>query len=98
MITNSIKYARPGIDPVISIFARKTTGIRQLIIADNGMGIDLENVQDKIFGLNQKFHDHIDSKGIGLYLVYNHITNLNGSINVKSKVNEGTEFIISFKN
>ena len=98
LITNSIKYARLGIDPVISISARKTTGIKQLIISDNGMGIDLENVQDKIFGLNQKFHDHIDSKGIGLYLVYNHITNLNGSINIKSKVNEGTEFVISFKN
>ncbi|MHB1179222.1 MAG: PAS domain-containing sensor histidine kinase [Daejeonella sp.] len=98
LITNSIKYARPGIDPVISISSRIKNGRKQLIISDNGMGIDLEKVQDKIFGLDQKFHDHVDSKGIGLYLIYNHITNLNGSIDVKSKVNEGTEFIISFKN
>ncbi|MEJ7780682.1 MAG: PAS domain-containing sensor histidine kinase [Daejeonella sp.] len=97
LITNSLKYARPGLAPIITISARITNGIKQLTIADNGMGIDLEKVQDKIFGLNQKFHDHIDSKGIGLYLVYNHITNLNGRIDIKSKVNEGTEFIISFK-
>lgn len=98
LITNSIKYARLGTDPVITISARVKNGTKQLVIADNGMGIDLEKVQDKIFGLNQKFHDHTDSKGIGLYLVYNHITNLNGSIEIKSKVNEGTEFILSFKN
>jgi signal transduction histidine kinase len=40
----------------------------------------------------------VDSKGIGLYLVYNHITSLGGHITVESKVNEGTKFIISFKN
>jgi hypothetical protein len=26
-------------------------------------------VKDKIFSLHQNFHDHKDSKGIGLYLV-----------------------------
>ncbi len=97
LLTNSIKYARAEAEPVITISTRIKNGIKQLVISDNGMGIDLEKVQDKIFGLNQKFHQHTDSKGIGLYLVYNHITNLNGSIEIKSKVNEGTEFTISFK-
>lgn len=97
LITNSIKYACPGLAPAIKISSRMVNGTKQLTIADNGLGFDLEKVQNKIFGLNQKFHNHIDSKGIGLYIVYNHITNLNGSIAVESKVDGGTKFIISFK-
>ena len=97
LITNSIKYARPGCAPEISIISRRVDGKCQLIISDKGMGFDMEKVKGRIFGLHQKFHDHDDSKGIGLYLVYNHVTNLGGNIEVESKVNEGTKFIITFK-
>lgn len=97
LITNSIKYARPENPPMISISSEKVNGVTQLIVADNGMGFDMEKVNDKIFGLHQKFYDHADSKGIGLYLVHTHVTSLGGSINVESKINEGTRFIISFK-
>ncbi len=97
LITNSIKYAQPELTPVISINSATSNGKKQLIISDNGMGFDMEQVGERIFGLNQKFHHHIDSKGIGLYLVYNHVTNLNGTIDVISGINEGTKFIISFK-
>lgn len=97
LITNSVKYAQPGISPIISIATAENSGVKQLIVTDNGMGFDMTKVKDKIFGLNQKFHSHIDSKGIGLYLVYNHITKLGGTIEVMSQINEGTKFIISFK-
>jgi PAS domain S-box-containing protein len=97
LISNSIKYARPDCLPVITISSRKVFGVSQLLISDNGLGFDMEKIKDKIFGLHQKFHHHIDSKGIGLYLVYNHITSLGGHIEVESKINEGTTFIISFR-
>jgi PAS domain S-box-containing protein len=97
LITNSIKYANPDCFPVISIYSRKVNGVNQLIFSDNGIGFDMDKVKDKIFGFRQKFHNHSDSKGIGLYLVYNHITSLGGQIAVESKINEGTKFIISFK-
>jgi signal transduction histidine kinase len=57
----------------------------------------MDKVKGRIFGLNQKFHEHTDSKGIGLYLVYNHIASLGGSISVESRVDEGTKFIINFR-
>lgn len=98
LITNSIKYARPDCPPVVSVSSRRKNGVAQLIISDNGMGFDMEKVKGKIFGLNQQFHDHKDSKGIGLYLVYNHVTSLGGQIDVESQVNKGTKFTISFKN
>lgn len=97
LITNSIKYANPGHSPIISIYSRKIDGVDKLIFSDNGIGFDMPHVKDKIFGLHQKFNNHIDSKGIGLYLVNNHITSLGGKIDVDSKINEGTTFTISFK-
>jgi PAS domain S-box-containing protein len=97
LLTNSIKYAKPDTFPVISIYSEKVNGKHQLVFADNGLGFDLEKVKDRIFGLHQKFHNHKESKGIGLYLVHNHITSLAGKIDIESKVNEGAKFIISFK-
>lgn len=97
LITNAIKYARPEFSPVISIYTKYENGVKQLIFADEGQGFDMDNVKDKIFGFNQKFHNHADSKGIGLYLVYNHIVSLGGRVEIESKLNEGARFIISFK-
>lgn len=97
LITNAVKYVQPGKTPIVSIVTTEISGVKQLIVTDNGMGFDMEKVKDKIFGLNQKFHNHNDSKGIGLYLVYNHITNMGGTIDVISEVNEGAKFVISFK-
>ncbi|RTY88958.1 PAS domain-containing sensor histidine kinase [Flavobacterium sp. RSP15] len=97
LLTNSIKYAKPGANPVIFIQSKKVNGINQLIFSDNGRGFDLDKVKDRIFGLYEKFHSNNDSNGIGLYLVYNHITSLGGRIAVESKINEGTTFTICFK-
>ncbi|MCK0144708.1 PAS domain-containing sensor histidine kinase [Arenibacter sp. F26102] len=97
LLTNSIKYARPDVAPVISITSRVEEGRKQLIYTDNGLGFDMEKFGDKIFGLNQKFHHNGDSKGVGLYLVYNHITSLGGTIAIESEVNKGVTFTITFK-
>ncbi len=97
LITNSIKYSRPGIPPEITIQTEKEDGYVQLIFADNGLGFDMDKVKDKIFGLHQKFHNYKDSKGIGLYLVHNHITSMGGTIAVESEINLGAKFIITFK-
>ena len=97
LISNSIKYARPGIPPVIRISSKRVDNFIQIIFSDNGLGFDMEKVGGKIFGLNQSFHDHKDSKGIGLYLVHNYMNSLGGSINLESKVNVGTTFILNFR-
>ncbi len=96
LITNSIKYARTGVPVEISISTRRVGEENQLVFADNGQGFDMEEVRDKIFGLHQRFSDNKDSKGIGLYLVHNHITSLGGRIEVESEVNEGAVFTITF--
>ncbi|WP_439882730.1 PAS domain-containing sensor histidine kinase [Pontibacter sp. MBLB2868] len=95
LITNSIKYARPGFPPHISIEATEVLTAQVITYTDNGQGIDLEKVNGKLFGFRQRFHDNSDSKGIGLYLVHSHITGAGGTIKVDSKVDEGTRFTIT---
>lgn len=95
LITNSIKYAQPGIAPVVRVRSFKAEKHLVLEVADNGLGMDMEKVGNKLFGLHQKFSDRADSKGIGLYLVHNHVASMGGKIEVSSKLNEGTTFKIS---
>jgi PAS domain S-box-containing protein len=96
LISNSLKYAKPFQAPEIKIRTKKVDGFTELIFSDNGIGFDAEKTKNKMFGLHQRFHNHEDSKGIGLYLVYNYLVSLEGKISVKSQLNEGTTFTLSF--
>ncbi|MBN3581665.1 PAS domain S-box protein [Algoriphagus aestuarii] len=95
-LTNSIKYSKPGIPPKIKIQSAIKDGKKQLIIEDNGQGFDAKDLEHKIFGIGDKIHENPDSKGIGLYLVYSHVMNMRGKIEVKSKIHQGTRFTITF--
>lgn len=96
LITNSIKYRKIETKPFISISSQILDGKIRLSFSDNGLGFDLDKVKDKIFGFQQTFHHHTDSHGIGLYLVYNHVKSLGGTIEVESNLGEGSTFHIVF--
>lgn len=97
VISNAIKYARPGVNPEISIRLEKVGNKKNLIVTDSGSGFDLDKVKGKVFGLNQTFHQNRDSKGVGLYLVHEHVTRFGGEVTLESKANEGSHFTIAFK-
>lgn len=97
LISNSIKYAHPDRHAVIYISSQYKHGIKQLKFSDNGLGFDMFKAKDKIFKVHEVFHQHADSKGIGLHLVHQHLTTLGGEIEVESELNVGTTFILSFK-
>lgn len=94
LINNAIKYRREDIQPVIRISSTAEDGRVKLVVKDNGIGIDLQRHGNKMFGLNQTFHQGYDSKGVGLFITKNQIESLGGSIEVKSRPNEGCEFTI----
>lgn len=96
LLTNSIKYSRNGSAPRIFVHTRVEGGVKQLVFSDAGQGFDMNQVKDRVFGLHQKFHNHQDSKGIGLYLVHHHVTAMGGRIQLDSKPGEGATFVISF--
>ena len=97
LISNSIKYRHPDIDPIISIVSKKENGKIKVTFKDNGSGIDLGTKGDKIFGLYKRFHSHIEGKGLGLFMVKTQVEALGGTISVQSEINHGTQFTIVFE-
>ncbi|GAB4110909.1 MAG: hypothetical protein OHK0057_02640 [Thermoflexibacter sp.] len=66
-------------------------------VADNGIGIDLQNIDKyKVFGLYQRMHDHVEGKGMGLFLVKTQIESLNGMVDVQSQEGVGSVFKVYF--
>lgn len=97
LITNSIKYRRPGVAPIIEITSHKTANGIALTFKDNGMGIDLEKQGMQVFGLYKRFHTHAaEGKGMGLYMTKTQVETIGGKISIQSEVNKGTEFYIEF--
>jgi len=96
LITNSMKYHKPDIAPIIKIGSKNINDKIELTFKDNGIGIDMERNAKEIFGLYKRFHFHTDGKGMGLYLVKTQVESLGGRITVTSEVNNGTEFEIVF--
>jgi PAS domain S-box-containing protein len=96
LLTNAIKYRSP--DRRLKITVRLTEHHDKTIITfrDNGIGIDLERCRTKVFGLYQRFHNHPDSKGLGLYLVKTQVEAFGGKIDIDSAVDEGTVFTLTF--
>ena len=41
------------------------------------------------------FHDHYDSRGVGLFITKNQIESMGGKIEIESEVNFGTTFKIT---
>jgi PAS domain S-box-containing protein len=98
LLTNAIKYQSPDRKLKIDIDAYYESDDRIIFVfTDNGIGLDVERYKDRLFGLYQRFHNHPDSRGLGLYLVRSQLESLGGSIDIKSKVGEGTSFILTFK-
>jgi signal transduction histidine kinase len=96
LITNAIKYKHRGRRPVIYIQTYSENGNNYLEVSDNGMGIDLDEYGDKMFGMYKTFHRHPEANGIGLFITKNQVETMGGSISVTSTVNVGTTFKIKF--
>lgn len=94
LIINSIKYRRPTENPTITIVSAMVSGHVRLTFSDNGLGIDLNRQGDKIFGLYNRFHNHVEGKGMGLFMVKTQIEALGGHVHVSSALGKGTVFTI----
>lgn len=97
LINNSIKYRKPDLSPIIKIKSKKKHGKITLTFKDNGLGIDLQKQEGKIFGLYNRFHNHVEGKGMGLFMVKTQVEAIGGKISLKSEKNKGTKFKLEFE-
>ncbi|RXG23363.1 PAS domain S-box protein [Leeuwenhoekiella aequorea] len=95
LMSNAIKYRSKEKLPKLHIMSQIIDKKIILSFEDNGLGIDLMRNGNKLFGLNKVFHRHPEAKGVGLFMTKMQVEAMGGTIAAKSKVNEGTTFIIN---
>lgn len=92
LISNAIKYRHPERKPEIHMHVYKKGKHIYMEIKDNGIGIDLDKYEHKLFGMYNTFHGNENAKGIGLFITKNQIESMGGSITATSELNKGTTF------
>src|SRR5690606_24852587 len=95
-ISNALKYRSSERNPQIEVKTWEESEDIYLAVADNGLGMDLNAVGDKLFGLYKTFHVHKQAKGMGMYLTKMQVEALGGKITVASEPDKGTMFTVSF--
>lgn len=108
IISNSIKYAKQDIAPIIDINCTETIAKNEsklkdnsakkyykIEFTDNGIGFDQENAE-KIFLLFNRLHGKTEYQGtgVGLAICKKIIETHDGQIFATSKMNEGTTFTV----
>ncbi len=107
LISNALKFSKKEIFPAITINAKhfvqsntiaenqKEEEFCSVSVRDNGIGFD-EKCTDNIFTLFKRLHnkDQYEGTGIGLSITKKIIEKHNGTVTVKSKEGEGSEFTI----
>ena len=88
IISNAIRY-RNGRDPVIKVDVEVNGKAAHVSIQDNGKGIAPEHLQ-KVCQMFYRATDDGAGSGLGLYIVKEAVDKLNGSLDIDSKVGEGT--------
>ena len=100
LVSNAIKYNKDG--GFVKVILKDKDEYANLIVKDNGIGISKEHI-DKIF---ERFYRVDESRtstasgesstGLGLSIVKQVVDDHKGKIEVKSKIGEGSEFIVTF--
>lgn len=96
VLSNAIKYRKTNEPAEIKIRTVPNREFTQLLIQDNGRGIDIKRFGDKLFGLYKTFHQMENSRGMGLYITKNQLENSGGHIRVCSQEGIGTTFALYF--
>ncbi len=107
LIGNALKYCKKDTAPLINIKAdvglknltrvnETTRNYCRIFIEDNGIGFD-QRYAEEIFGMFKRLHrnSEFEGTGIGLALCKKIVEQHNGFISARSKVGEGSTFIVS---
>jgi len=98
LLTNAIKFTPEGGDISVSAISRDDGSV-SLVVADSGIGIaeeDIAMVLEK-FGQVREGHTHAhEGAGLGLALVKSLMERHQGTLEIKSKVGDGTTVTVTF--
>lgn len=95
-IDNAIKYTEPGGN--IEVLSRTNKVNVYITIKDDGIGIpyeDIPRIFDRFYRVDKARAKETGGAGLGLSIAKRIIDEHKGNVTVKSKMNEGTEFVIT---
>ena len=95
ILTNSIKYT--GEDGTIKVYVGFVYNDAYIKIIDNGIGIpeeDLSKIFERFYRVDKARTREMGGTGLGLSIAKEILDKNGGSIDIKSKVGEGTEVVI----
>lgn len=106
LISNALKFVRPGVQPFLRIQAKPIDGRAyaeliagrryfEITVEDNGIGFD-EKYLDHIFKVFQRLHgkNEFEGTGIGLAICKRVVVYHHGFITAHSQLNQGTTFVV----
>ena len=99
LLSNAIKYS--PINGVITITLEHKTNFSELIIEDNGVGMDQEKIKNLFtVGMNKSLPGTSGEKGTGLGLILckEFAEKNNGYITVTSELGKGSRFTLGLPN
>jgi signal transduction histidine kinase len=93
LLTNAVKFVRPGVQPRVRIWAEEREERIRLWVEDNGIGIALEQ-QERIFRVFERLHgiETYPGTGIGLAIVRKGVARMGGRVGVESTPGQGSKF------
>jgi signal transduction histidine kinase len=108
LIGNALKYSKKDTTPLVKITSEISAQLNgkanqgnvlkycRIFIQDNGIGFD-QKYAEEIFGMFKRLHHNSEFQGtgIGLALCKKIVEQHKGYISARSKINEGSTFIIS---
>lgn len=98
LISNAAKYRMPGRPLLLEISSFKHQEGVVLEFKDNGIGMDLTKIGDKLYKPFKRFSSQAEGTGVGLHLIKSMIEKNGGHIKVQSCPGDGTVFRIYLKN
>jgi len=97
LLGNAAKYSKPPVKITIKVNKAQDDEVK-IEIADNGPGIppaDLDQIFEKFYRVDKTHSRKLGGTGLGLSIVKTIITQHDGTIEVASKLGEGTTFTIT---
>ncbi|MGI4743922.1 MAG: sensor histidine kinase [Janthinobacterium lividum] len=96
LLSNALKYHHPDRPPQVRVTYQPQAPYQVLTVRDNGLGFDLMRGEEKLFGMFQRLHTHVEGSGVGLYMVKRMVENAGGRIEVQSQLGQGSTFRVYF--
>lgn len=90
LVSNAVKFARPGVPPVVRLHSERADGGWRVSVVDNGTGVP-EEQHEAVFGMFTRLTD-APGHGIGLTTVAQIVRAHGGTVGIAQPGDEGCEF------